>query len=301
MSPVDALAGEFQQHRSHLLAVGYRLTGSWVDAEDAVQESWLRLQRVEPPRDLRAWLTTVVGRLCLDRLRSAMARRECYVGPWLPEPVVTPLEGAGSPADDVVRDEGVRMAALVVLERLTPEQRVAFVLHDTLSIPFAEIADVLGCSVAAARQHASRARRTVAEADPPPRVGLIEQRAVLDAFVAALASGDLRAVVALLASDAVVLGDGGGHERTARRPVVGADKVARFLLGLQQRYQAAQRAAAATPVLVNGDLGLLFPAFPGDAAHPPLGRRVSCFAVRDSRVTAVYDIVNPGKLTHVPG
>jgi len=124
----DAVAAEFQQHRSHLLAVGYRLTGSWVDAEDAVQESWLRLQRVEPPRDLRARLTTVVGHLCLDRLRSATARRERYVGPWLPEPVVTPLDGAGGPADDVVRDEGVRMAALVVLERLTPEQRVALVL-----------------------------------------------------------------------------------------------------------------------------------------------------------------------------
>ena len=188
----------------------------------------------------------------------------------------------------------------MVLERLTPERRVAFVLHDALAVPFAEIADVLGCSVATARQHASRARRAVAEADAPPRVGLDEQHVVLEAFLAALATGDVSAVTALLHPAAVVLGDGGGRERTARRPVTGADKVARFLLGLQQRYGAA-RLAAATPVLVNGDLGLLFPAFPGDGAHPPLGRRVSCFAVRGGRIVAVYDVVNPDKLTRFPG
>ena len=189
----------------------------------------------------------------------------------------------------------------MVLERLTPERRVAFVLHDALAVPFAEIADVLGCSVATARQHASRARRAVAEADPPPRVGLDEQHVVLEAFLAALAAGDVPAVTALLHPAAVVLGDGGGRERTTRRPVTGADKVARFLLGLQQRYGAARLAAAATPVLVNGDLGLLFPAFPGDGAQPPLGRRVSCFAVRGGRIAAVYDVVNPDKLTRFPG
>ena len=301
----DALAAEFQRHRAHLFGVAYRLTSSRADAEDAVQEAWLRLARLTDGertaiRKPCGWLTTVVSRICVDRLRSAVAVRERYVGTWLPEPLLTRLDGPPDPLDDVVRDEGVRMAALVVLEWLTPEQRVAFVLHDALGTPFAEIADVLDCSVAAARQHASRARRAVADADLPPRVGLTEQRAVLEAFLAALASGDLRAVVALLAPDAVVLGDGGGRERTARRPVVGADKVARFLLGLQQRY-GKERLAATTPVLVNGDLGLLFPASPGDITHPPLARRVSCFAVRDNRVAAVYDMVNPDKLIAVPG
>ena len=302
----DALAVEFQRHRAHLLGVAYRLTGSLSDAEDAVQEAWLRLARLSGGdraaiREPRGWLTTVVSRLSLDRLRSAVAVRERYVGTWLPEPLLTRIDGPSDPLDDVVRDEGVRMAALVVLERLTPEQRVAFVLHDTLAVPFAEIADVLGCPVTTARQHASRARRAVAEADPPPRVGLDEQHVVLEAFLAALATGDVRAVTALLHPAAVVLGDGGGRERTARRPVTGADKIARFLLGLQQRYGAARLAAAATPVLVNGDLGLLFPAFPADGAHPPLGRRVSCFAVRGGRIAAVYDVVNPDKLTRFPG
>lgn len=119
--------------------------------------------------------------------------------------------------------------------------------------------------------------------------------------VAALTTGDIRTVTALLHPAAVVLGDGGGRERTARRPVTGADKVARFLLGLQRRYGAARLAAAATPVLVNGDLGLLFPAFPGDSTRPPLGRRVSCLAVRGGRIAADYDVVNPDKLTRLPG
>jgi RNA polymerase sigma-70 factor (ECF subfamily) len=141
------LAAEFETHRAHLLGVGYRLTGSRVDAEDAVQEAWLRLARLRAEdraaiRDLRAWLTTTVGRLCLDRLRSAVAVRERYVGPWLPEPLVTSAESdATDPLAAVVRDEGVRLAAMVVLERLTPDQRVAFVLHDALGLPFAEVAD----------------------------------------------------------------------------------------------------------------------------------------------------------------
>ncbi len=295
---VDALATEFQQHRSHLLGVGYRLTGSWADAEDAVQESWLRLQRTghEELRDLRGWLTVVVGRLCLDRLRSAAVQRERYVGPWLPEPLVTSPD---EPADEVVRDEGVRMAALVVLERLSPDQRVAFVLHDAFGVPFGEIAALLGCSVAAARQHASRGRRVVAEADLPPRAPLSEQRRVLEALTTALAAADLDAVVALLHPDAVMLGDGGGKERTARRPVVGAGKVARFLLGLLERYGAAQLTAAA-PVLVNGDLALLIPGSAGDAEHPtPVARRIAAFTLRDGRIAEIHDVVNPDKLAHL--
>ncbi|MGH3775245.1 MAG: RNA polymerase sigma factor SigJ [Pseudonocardiaceae bacterium] len=297
---VPSSADVIEEHRTHLLRVAYRLTGSLADAQDAVQETWLRLARLPEAdraaiRDPRGWLTTVVGRLCLDRLRSAAVQRERYIGTWLPEALVTRLDGPADPLDEVVRDDGVRMAALVVLERLAPEQRVAFVLHDALSVPFAEIADVLDCSVPAARQHASRARRAVAAADPPARVGLVEQRRVLDAFLAALAVGDLAGLVGLLHPDAAVIGDGGGKERTARRPVRGADKVARFIIGLLERY-GPERLAAARLVLVNGDLGMVIPPWPGDSGHPRLAGRVSCFAIRDGQLAAIYDIVNPDKI-----
>ena len=290
----ERLGGELEAHRAHLLGVAYRLTGSWADAEDAVQESWLRLRRAGPDevRDLRGWLTVAVGRLCLDRLRSATVRRERHVGSWLPEPLVTPLDGDPGPAGHVLRDEGVRMAALVVLDRLTPDQRVAFVLHDAFDVPFAEVAALLGCSVAAARQHASRARRAVADADPPPRADLAEQQLLLSALAAAVAAADLDAVVRLLHPDAVLVGDGGGVERTARRPVHGADRVARFLLGLQRKYGGVLQQAR--PVLVNGDLGLLMPEWPGHTA-----RRVLAVSYRDGLLAGLYDVVDPAKLAHV--
>ena len=163
---------EFEDLRTHLVSVAYRLTGTFADAEDAVQDSWLRWNGLGPKRDeitdLRAWLTTVVSRLCLDRLRSAAHRRETYVGEWLPEPVVTGLDG-NDPLALVVAGEDARFAAMVVLEQLTPDQRVAFVLHDGFAVPFGEIASVLGVSDATARQLASRARRAVTSApDPVP-------------------------------------------------------------------------------------------------------------------------------------
>src|SRR3954471_5834551 len=194
----DTLAAEFAAHRGHLIGVAYRLTGTRADAEDAVQESWLRLAGLDDAgraaiRDLRGWLTTVVGRICLDRLKSAAAQREKYVGNWLSDPAATPFGRPviEDPLDVAVRDDGLRMAALVVLDKLTPEQRVAFVLHDAFGVPFDEIAEALGCTTAAARQHASRGRKALADADPPPRASLDEQRAVLERFLAALTSGDL--------------------------------------------------------------------------------------------------------------
>jgi RNA polymerase sigma-70 factor (ECF subfamily) len=304
MSSTDALADEFTAHRPYLLGVGYRLTGSRADAEDAVQESWLRLAGLTDAAraditDLRAWLTTVVGRICLDRLRSATARRERYVGEWLPEPLVTDPSGDGQdPLDAVVRDDGVRMAALVVLDRLNPQQRVAFVLHDAFGVPFGEIAELLGSSVEATRQHATRARRAVADAAPPARPALAEQQEVLGRFLAAMATGDVPAVVALLHPDAVLIGDSDGKAKTAVNMIRGADKVARFLLGLQHRY-GPDSLAGMRFVLVNGELGIYFPAWPGDAEHPPFNRRVLGLTVHDGRLTAVYDIVNPDKLTQV--
>jgi RNA polymerase sigma-70 factor (ECF subfamily) len=159
---------EFEELRPHLLAVAYRLTGTVADAEDVVQDAWLRWDGTsESINDLRAWLTTVVSRLSLDRLRSAAKRRETYVGEWLPEPVVTGFDG-NDPLAAVVAADDARFAAMVVLERLTPDQRVAFVLHDGFAVPFGEIASVLGVSDSSARQLASRARRAVGGGAPPP-------------------------------------------------------------------------------------------------------------------------------------
>jgi RNA polymerase sigma-70 factor, ECF subfamily len=300
-----ALAETFTTHRSHLIGVAYRLTSTLADAEDAVQEAWLRLAGLSPAdraaiRDLRGWLTTVVGRLSLDRLRSAAVQRERYVGPWLPEPLVTPLPGqpGENPLDAVIRDDGVRMAALIVLDRLPPEQRVAFVLHDAFGLPFAEIADALNCTPDAARQYASRARRAVADADPPSRVELVAQQDVLGRFLAAMSSGDVRAVMELLHPDVVMIGDGGGKATTARQWVAGPDKVARFLLGLLQRY-GAESMSAVRFVLVNGDLGVVMSDHPGDAEHPPLTGRVIALAMRDGVIAGLYDVVNPDKLGRV--
>jgi RNA polymerase sigma-70 factor, ECF subfamily len=290
------LAAAFERHRAHLVAVGYRISGSLADAEDAVQEAWLRLAGLSPAdraalRDLRAWLTTVVGRICLDRLRSAAARRERYVGPWLPEPLV----GTGEPDDPlaaVVRDEGVRMAAMVVLERLTPAQRVAFVLHEAMDLPFAAIAEVLGCTEATARQHASRARRAVAAADPPPRADRAEQERVLAAFADAMARADQDALVALLHPDAVLLNDSDGQVPAARRPVVGADKVARLLLGLLRRYGPGL--LDVHPVLVNGEVGIM------TTADGPASPSVNVLSLREGRIVGIYGVMNPEKLTRVP-
>jgi RNA polymerase sigma-70 factor, ECF subfamily len=295
VAPAD-LALDIEQHRAHLLAVGYRITGNRADAEDAVQEAWLRLAGLTPAgraglRDVRAWLTTVVGRICLDRLRSAAARRERYVGPWLPEPLV----GTGEPDDPltaVVRDEGVRMAAMVVLERLTPPQRVAFVLHEAVGLPFADIAAVLGCPEATARQHASRARRIVAEADPPPRAAVAEQQELLGRLVDALARADQAALVSLLHPDVVFVNDSDGRVSAARRPVVGADKVARLLLGLVALYGGGLYRDT-RPVLVNGEPGFIGPAGRSEVA-------VNVLSVRDGRIAGIYGVLNPEKLTRLP-
>jgi RNA polymerase sigma-70 factor (ECF subfamily) len=301
----DALAGTFTEHRIYLIGVAYRLTSSRADAEDAVQEAWLRLAGLSAAqraaiRDLRAWLTTVVGRLCLDKLRSAATQRERYVGAWLPEPLVTPLPGqpGEDPLDAVVRDDGVRMAALVVLDRLGAEQRVAFVLHDAFGVPFSKIAETLNCSADSARQHASRARKAVADADPPSRVDLAEQQDLLGRFLAAMSRGDLSAVVSLLHPDVVVVGDGGGKARTALHVVAGPEKAARFAFGLLERYGIGSLAELRF-VLINGDLGFVTSGSPGDETHRELAARATALAIRDGRIVGFYDVANPDKLTRV--
>ncbi len=299
---LDALAAEFATLRGQLMAVAYRLTGSRADAEDAVQEAWLRLSALDDDKraginDLAAWLTTVVGRICLDRLRSAAVRRESYFGQWLPEPIVTPLDTPrrDDPLDVVVREDDVRMAALIVLDQLSPEQRVAFVLHDAFGVPFAEIADILGCTPATARQYASRGRKHVADADPPPRASIEEQQQVLQRLTEALLAGDVTAVAKLLHPDVVLIGDANGKARTAVQVMAGRDKIVRFLFGLARRYDPAALAGS-VPMLANGDLASFVPPDPGRGPYRPLDAHLQMIALRDGKVCAIYDQANPDKL-----
>lgn len=273
--------------------------GSLADAEDAVQDAWLRLDRLDPAerdglRDVRAWLTTVVAHLCLDRLRSAAARRERYVGPWLPEPILTAVDRDDGPLEAVVRDEGVRMAAMVVLQEMSPPQRVAFVLHDGCGVPFDRIGQILGCSATTARQHASRGRKAVAGARLPAREQLDEQQRVLTAFTTALAAGDTEAIARLLHPDVVIIGDGGGKAPAARRPVVGTAAAAQLLSGLARLY--ADQLDRLRPVLVNGELGMALPGPITDRSGHQLAGAVVLPVVAGGRIVAVYNVVNPDKL-----
>ena len=298
----SARADDFETLRPHLLAVAYRLTGTFADAEDAVQDAWLRWASAsepgrEPIADLRAWLTTVVSRLSLDRLRSAAHRRESYVGQWLPEPVVTGIGAGADPLAAVVAHEDARFAAMVVLERLSPDQRVAFVLHDGFGVPFGEIADVLGTTPPAARQLASRARRLVAESPPPQRDP--SHGEVVGAMMAAMAAGDMAAVVALLHPDVTFTGDSNRRAPTAARVIVGPDKVARFLFGLADRY-GPRFFVSNQLVLVNGDLGSYTSGVPAEDEYPEMAPHIVAMTVRDGRVCAVWDVANPDKFTASP-
>ncbi|MGM7648532.1 MULTISPECIES: sigma-70 family RNA polymerase sigma factor [Nocardia] len=287
------LADLFESHRAHLISVAYRLTGSVGDAEDAVQESWLRMAGAHQSEieDLRAWLTTVVSRICLDHLRSAAVRRETYVGQWLPEPIVTGQARTDDPLEVVVRNQDNRMAAMVVLDALTPQQRVALVLHDSLAVPFDEIADILGVSPDAARQLAVRARKTVART-PPPVTDDVHDEAV-QRFLAALATGDIAAVAATLHPDVNFIADAGGTARTALNVVEGAEKVARLAVGLW-RKQLEEPALEIGFAAVNGQSGLVL-----TDPNSPFGRavRVLAFSVRDGLVCAAYDFANVAKLS----
>ncbi|MGB8407127.1 MAG: sigma-70 family RNA polymerase sigma factor [Mycobacterium sp.] len=286
---------EFEQLRPHLLSVAYRLTGIYADAEDIVQDAWLRWHATDADvADLRAWLTTVVSRLGLDRLRSATHRREAYYGEWLPEPVVTGFDAA-DPLTALVAGEDARFVAMVVLDKLSPDQRVAFVLHDGFAVPFGEIADVLGVTEAGARQLASRARRAVATAPPADP----SHNEVVGKLMAAMASADLTAVIELLHPEVTFTGDANRRAPTAPRAIVGAEKVARFLFALARRY-GPQWLSATQLALVNGELGGYTPGTPARDSYPELLPRVTAMTVRDGKVIAVWDIANPDKFTASP-
>jgi len=283
-------ATEFEAERPHLLAVAYRMLGSRAEAEDAVQEAWLRYAKARDGgeiHDLRGWLTTVTGRICLDVLKSARVSRAAYPGQWLPSYVVEPDAG---PAARAEMSDQIALALLVVLEKLSPEQRVALVLHDAFGMPFDVVATVLGTTESAARQHASRGRRAVAQDTIRHTADLAEQRRVLGAFMAAANGGDLQALAALLAPDVVAIGDGGGLiPGVGTRPVVGADKVARFYLGIVAGLGPVQ----VETVLVNGSIGVLVR---GEHANGRPLYSVLAVAVDNGRITGFFNQLNPSKL-----
>jgi RNA polymerase sigma-70 factor (ECF subfamily) len=279
------MTSEFERLRPHLRSVAYRMLGSLSEAEDAVQESWLRLNRTdtEAVSNLGGWLTTVVARVSLDMLRARRSRREEYVGSWLPEPVVSQDE-ASDPEQEVLLADSVGLALLVVLETLTPAERLAFVLHDMFAMPFEEIAPIVDRTPAAARQLASRARRRVQGATPKPDADSSRQRELVDAFLAASRAGDFDALVEVLDPGVVFRIDAGGAGPRAREPIVGAEAVARQVLERGRPF-----AGFARPVLVNGTPGVVV---------APRGRpfAVVGFTSRHGRIVAIDLIADPEKL-----
>lgn len=280
----------FERHRTVLLGLAYRMLGSWWDAEDVVQEAWLRWRRgtadgaaIEDPR---GWLVTVTTRLALDQLRSAHRRRETYVGPWLPEPV--PQDRlAADPADTAERRATVSLAALRLMEQLSPPERAVYVLREAFELPYREIAEVLELTEPGARQlH----RRAAARLDADRARFTVDRRehlALVDRFVAAAASGDRRGLERLLARDVVMWNDGGGRVRAALNPIHGPDKVARFLLGIMERYPRTE----AYPVLTNGGPGLLL--------DFTAQRLVLSFETSADGIVAIQAVTNPDKLRHI--
>src|SRR3954452_3926512 len=285
----DWLAERFEDNRTHLQAVAYRMLGSVSEADDAVQESWLRLSRAgtDDVENLRAWLTTVVARVCLDMLRSRRSRREEPLGPHVPEPIVSREDGL-DPEHEALLADSVGLALLVVLDTLAPAERVAFVLHDLFGVPFDEIAPIVGRSATATRQLASRARRRVRGGAPAPDADLAQQRRAVAAFLAAARAGDFEALLEVLDPDVVFRVDAGAGAERARPPVVGAAAVARHVLARGVRFAPLGR-----PALVNGAAGIVVGA-PGRPAA------VVGVTVSGGRIAAIDLIVDREKLDALP-
>ena len=286
MDGKDWLAERFEEHRAHLRAVAYRMLGSLSEADDAVQESWLRLSSADTSdvQNLGGWLTTVVGRVCLNMLRSRTTRREEPLGPHVPDPVVSPEEGTG-PEQEALLADSVGLALLVVLDMLPPAERLAFVLHDMFAVPFDEIGPIVGRSAMAARQLASRARRRVRGAAPSPDPDLARQREVVDAFFAAARGGDFKALVAVLDPDVVLRSDRPGLPG-AQVVVRGAEAVA------GQALMFAGPARLVRPVLVNGVAGVVV-----TVDGQPVS--VMGFTVTGGKVVAIDALADPGRLSRL--
>jgi RNA polymerase sigma factor (sigma-70 family) len=290
MTENELLADEFERNRVRLRAVAYRMLGSITDADDAVQEAWLRLSRSDPEAiaNLPGWLTSVVARVSLDMLRARRARREDYVGSWLPEPVVVVDAGETAPEDEALLADSVGLALLVVLDSLAPPERLAFVLHDMFAVPFAEIATIVGTTPGAARQLASRARRRVRGAAPAEDADLAQQRELVDAFLAASREGDFAGLVAVLDPDVVFRVDAGGRGPRAREPIAGAEAVARQILARGTPF-----ARFARPALVNGGAGVVV--VPGGVAMAVVG-----FTTGGGRIVPIDLIIDREKLRRLP-
>ncbi|MFF2076496.1 RNA polymerase sigma factor SigJ [Kitasatospora sp. NPDC058162] len=285
----------FEANRRYLGSVAYRLLGSFTDAEDVLQDAWLRWQAADRTAvaDPRAFLTTVVTRLCYDQLGSARSRREAYYGEWLPEPSVSYADGPDSPAELAELGESVSLALLTVLEQLTPAERAAFVLHDVFAVGFDDIAASLERTPDATRQLASRARRRVKDGGRPAGgADPAEHRRAVQAFASASTRGDILGLMEVLDPDVIWHADGGGIVRAAARPVRGADKVARLVAGLVAKWFTPD--AAMDLAAVNGEPGLVwYERSTGSVAG------VLAFAVADGRITEAFVVVNPEKLTRI--
>ncbi|SCF02703.1 RNA polymerase sigma-70 factor, ECF subfamily [Micromonospora haikouensis] len=283
----DPATEAFLAHRNLLFTVAYELLGSAADAEDVLQETWLRWVGVDlgVVRDQRAYLVRIATRQALTRLRALGRRRESYVGPWLPEPLLT----APDVADDVALADSVSMAMLLVLETLGPTERAVFVLREVFDLGYDEIAEAVDKSPAAVRQIAHRARAHVAARRPRRAVSAAETRTVLDAFRRAVETGDLQRLLDLLAPDVVLLGDGGGVRQAVLRPIVGADKVARLLAGGWGRVPGV---TSLLPTQVNGNPALVI-RLDGELDT------VLAVHVDDGRIGGLYAVRNPEKLSHM--
>jgi RNA polymerase sigma factor (sigma-70 family) len=285
MEERDWLAGRFEEHRTHLRAVAYRMLGSLGEADDAVQEAWLRLSRSDADEidNLGAWLTTVVARVSLNMLRSRNTRREEPLGEHIPDPIVDPADGT-DPEHEVLLADSVGLALLIVLETLSPAERLAFVLHDMFAVPFDEIAPIVDRSPEAARQLASRARRRVQGERVVPDPDLDRQREVVDAFLAASRAGDFDALVAVLDPDVVLHADfGGGRFRKVR----GAEAVA------SQAQAFSRLGLVIHPALVNGAVGAV--AIRDDERPFSVG----AFTVRDGKIVELDFLVDPERLAQL--
>jgi len=284
----NLLAQRFEQERPQLRRIAYRMLGTVEEADDAVQEAWIKLSRADEStiENLGAWLTTVVSHVCLDLLRTRRSRREVFVGSWMPEPVVA-IDGAPTPEEEALIADGVGLALYVVLETLAPAERLAFVLHDMFALPFDEIARILGRSTDAARQLASRGRRRVQGATPVPDVDLAEQQRVVEAFLAAAREGDFDALVEMLDPEVTLRVDAGPGSPLAREPIVGAADV----LAEAQRWNAL--APYSRPAIVNGVAGAVIGRPDGTVFT------VVALTVAHGRITAIDFLVDPAKLARI--
>lgn len=288
MEPVRTADEAFTQYRGMLFGIAYRLLGTVTDAEDTVQEAWLRWSTVTGQvTEPRAYLARTVTNLAINRLRSAAARRESYFGPWLPEPLVTSPDSA----EDVELAESVSLAILVVLESLSPLERAVFVLHEAFGYGYQEIAEMLEHTPASVRQVGHRAREHVQARRPRYDAPASQRRQVTERFLAASVGGELDEMMRLLAPDVTLTSDGGGKRRAGRWPLHGAERVARFASGVLNQLPPEP---ATHEVLVNGRPGLLFTS----AGVPDT---IALVELVGERITEIYVIRNPDKLRHVPG